>query len=41
MGTFRALDEYLGLESHNHMNRIVDQVAKKYNIKIDLEYKKG
>lgn len=41
MGTFRALDESFRLESHNHMNRIVDQVAKKYNIKIDLNIKKG
>lgn len=41
MGTFRALDEFFRLESHNHMNRIVDQVAKKYNIKIDLNIKKG
>lgn len=41
MGTFRALDESFRLESHNHMNRLVDQVAKKYNIKIDLNIKKG
>ena len=41
MGTFRALDESFRLESHNHMNMIVDQVAKKYNIKIDLNIKKG
>ena len=41
MGTFRALDESFRLESHNHMNRIVDQVAKKYNIKIDFNIKKG
>ena len=41
MGTFRALDESFRLESHNHMNRIVDQVEKKYNIKIDLNIKKG
>jgi amidohydrolase len=41
MGTFRALDESFRLESHNHMNRIVNQVAKKYNIKIDLNIKKG
>ena len=41
MGTFRALDESFRLESHNHMNRIVDQVAKKYNIIIDLNIKKG
>ena len=41
MGTFRALDESFRLESHDHMNRIVDQVAKKYNIKIDLNIKKG
>ena len=41
MGTFRALDESFRLESHNHMKRIVDQVAKKYNIKIDLNIKKG
>ena len=41
MGTFRALDESFRLESHNHMNRIINQVAKKYNIKIDLNIKKG
>ena len=41
MGTFRALDESFRLEAHNHMNRIVDLVAKKYNIKIDLNIKKG
>ena len=41
MGTFRALDESFRFEAHNHMNRIVDQVAKKYNIKIDLNIKKG
>lgn len=41
MGTFRALNENFRKKSHNDINNIVNDIAEKYNLKIDIEIRKG
>ena len=41
MGTFRALNENFRKKSHNDINKIVNDIAEKYNLKIDIEIRKG
>ena len=41
MGTFRAINEKFREKSHNDINNIVNHVAEKYNLKIDLEIRNG
>ena len=41
MGTFRTLNEDFRKKSYDDINNIVDQVSEKYNIKIDIEIRKG
>ena len=41
MGTFRALNESFRNKSHNDINNIVNDIAEKYNLKIDIEIRKG
>ena len=41
MGTFRALNENFRKKSHIDINNIVNDIARKYNLKIDLEIRKG
>ena len=41
MGTFRALNENFRKKSHNDIKNIVNDIAKKYNLRIDIEIRKG
>ena len=41
MGTFRALNENFRKKSHNDIKNIVNDIAEKYNLRIDIEIRKG